>query len=412
MKNIFLTVSLIVLLVVVLFLSSYLEVPYLGSALYYIAGPFFEERVTSAELHNKYKNSIIKILIVPGHDNEFTGANFNGVRESDLNAEIGYHLLNFFKEDNEFESFITREKDGDYNPWFLKYVETQNVAITTFRDKLKSIMKEAVLRGHIKRTAQFYHNAADSRTSLILYGVNKWANENDIDIVLHIHFNDYPGRQYSATGRYSGFSVYIPENQLPNARASKEVAQMIKNKLEFFLSKSNLPAESGTVIEDQELIAIGSNASRDGVSVLVEYGYVYEPLFADESLRPATMKELAFQTYRGVKNYFEPDKKVLYQGYDTTLLPYAWRAALAPGERNKDVLSLQVALLKDGTYPPPGATLSQCPISGYFGDCTINAVKSFQEKYKEEILKPIGLVNPTGAVYSLTLDKLNNLYNN
>ncbi len=409
MKKYFLAVF---LLLVVLFSASYLEIPYLGSALYYIAGPFFEESITPEELRDKYKDSKIRILIVPGHDNESVGANFNGIIESDLNVEVGYRLLDFFKEDGKFESFITREKNGGYSSWFLKYVETQNTAITTFRDNLKSVMKEAVLKGHIKRAAPMYHNAADNRTSLILYGVNKWANENNIDIVLHIHFNDYPGRQYGASGRYSGFSVYVPESQLPNARASQEMARAIKNKLEFFLSKSNLPAESGTVVEDQELIAVGSNASRNGVSVLIEYGYLYESQFVDNNLRPAAMRELAFQTYRGVKNYFEPSKEVLHHGYDTTLLPYAWRAALAPGIRNKDVLSLQIALLKDGTYPPSGMALSQCPISGYFGDCTTNAVKNFQEKYKEEILKPAGLTSPNGTVYSLTLDKLNSLYNN
>lgn len=399
------------LLLVVLFFASYLEVPYLGSALYYIAGPFFGESVTPEELHGKYKNGAIRVLIVPGHDNNTFGTSFGGIRESDLNIEVGHYLLNFFKEDKSFESFVTREKDGNYSSWFLNYVETQRPTIKSFREKLSSVMKEAVLKGHFKKKAEVYHNAADGNTSIVLYGVNKWANENNIDIVIHIHFNDYAGRQYSDTGRYFGFSVYVPENQLPNARASQEMAQAIKEKLEFFLSKSNLPAESGTVIEDQELIAVGSNASRDGVSVLIEYGYIYEPQFVDENLRPATAKELAFQTYRGVKNYFEPDKKVMHRGYDTTLLPYIWSSALAPGIRNKDVLSLQVALLKNGIYPPSGATLSQCPVSGYFGDCTANAVKNFQEKYKEEILKPDGLTSPTGTVHSLTLDKLNSLYN-
>jgi len=400
------------LLFVALFFASYLEVPYLGSALYHIAGPFFGESVTPEELRNKYKNNAVKILIVPGHDNKFPGTDFSGVKESDLNVELGYYLLDFFEQDEKFELFITREKDGNYSSWFSEYVETQNAAIKTFQDTLKSVMKEAILKGRVRRNARVYHNAANSQTSLILYGVNKWANENNIDIVLHIHFNDYPGRQYSASGRYSGFSVYIPENQLPNARASKEIAQAIKNKLEFFFSKSTLPAEAEAVIEDQELIAIGSNASRDGVSALVEYGYIYEMQFIDKNLRPHTMKELAFQTYRGVKNYFEPSKKVLHQGYDTTPLPHMWKNALAPGTRNKDILSLQIALLKSGVYPPPGMMLSECPVSGYFGDCTVNAVKKFQEKYKEEILSPAGLVSPTGAVYSLTLNKLNNLYNN
>ncbi|MEK9183882.1 MAG: N-acetylmuramoyl-L-alanine amidase [Patescibacteria group bacterium] len=412
MKNIFLIASLIVLLATVLFLSSYLEVPYLGSALYYIAGPFFEERVTPEELRSKYNSGKIKVLLVPGHDNDLPGASFNGTKESDLNVEVGYHFFDFLSQDDKFEALITREKNGDYKQWLSDYVKNDRSLVENFREKLKSIMIDAIVKGKVKRNSVVYHNTASNKTSLLLYSINKWANENDIDIVLHIHFNDYPGRQYSAAGRYSGFSVYVPENQLPNARASKEVAKAIKNKLEFFFSKSDLPAESGIIIEDQELIAVGSNASRDGVSALIEYGYIYEPQFADGNLRPATMRELAFQTYRGVKNYFEPNKKVLHQGYDTTLLPYKWKSVLVPGLRSKDVLSLQIALLKDGTYPPSGRALSQCPISGYFGDCTTSAVKNFQEKYKDEILKPTGLINPTGNVNSLTLNKLNSLYNN
>lgn len=411
MKKYFLIAALIVLFVVILFLSSYLEVPYLGSALHYIAGPFFEERVTPEELHNKYKNGKMKILVVPGHDNTFSGASFNGVKEADLNVEVGYYLLDFFGGDDKFESFITREKNGDYSPWFLNYIAAHRPAIKTFREKLISVMREAALKGDVKREIQVSHNTANDNTSLVLYGINKWANENEINIVLHIHFNDYPGRQYGAAGRYSGFSIYVPENQLPNARASNEIAQVIKKKLEFFFSESNLPPEEGTVIEDQELIAVGSNASRDGVSALIEYGYIYEPQFIDKNLRHTVMKELAFQTYRGVKNYFEPNKKILHQGYDTTLLPYEWKSALAPGLRNKDILSLQIALLKDGTYPPSEMTLSGCPVSGYFGDCTTGAVKAFQEKYKDDILRPAGLGKGTGFVNSLTLNKLNSLYN-
>lgn len=402
----------VALLVVVLFFTSYLEVPYLGSALYYIAGPFFEERVTPEELRSKYKNGKMKILIVPGHDNTFSGASFNGVKESDLNVEIGYYLMDFFGGDDKFESFITREKNGNYSPWFLNYAAAQRSEIKTFREKLISVMREAVLKGDVKRKIQVPHNAANDNTSLVLYGVNKWANENEIDIVLHIHFNDYAGRQYGSAGRYSGFSIYIPEDQLPNARASKEVAQEIKKKMELFFSESDLPAESGAMIEDQELIAVGSNASREGVSALIEYGYIYEPQFTDTNLRRATMNEFAFQTYRGIKNYFEPSKKILHQNYDTTLLPYEWKNALAPGVRNKDVLALQMALIKEGSYPPPDMTLSGCPVSGYFGDCTSRAVKSFQEKYKNDILKPARLGAGTGFVNSLTLNKLNTLYGN
>ena len=70
-----------------------------------------------------------------------------------------------------------------------------------------------------------------------------------------------------------------------------------------YFAASDLPAESSALIEDQELIAVGSNASRDGVSVLVEYGYIYEPPFRNEEAREAMFKELAYQTYIGIKKF-------------------------------------------------------------------------------------------------------------
>ena len=129
---------------------------------------------------------------------------------------------------------------------------------------------------------QVEHNFATVDTALKLYAINKWANENNIEIVFHIHFNDYPGRKFNQIGEYTGFSIYVPEYQLPNHRASSKLAESLKNQLEKYFTKSDLPAESSALIEDQELIAVGSNASRDGVSVLVEYGYIYEPPFRNE----------------------------------------------------------------------------------------------------------------------------------
>jgi len=31
--------------------------------------------------------------------------------------------------------------------------------------------------------------------ALRLYGFNKWADENKVDAMVHIHFNDYPGER-------------------------------------------------------------------------------------------------------------------------------------------------------------------------------------------------------------------------
>lgn len=48
------------------------------------------------------------------------------------------------------------------------------------------------------------------------------------------------------------------------------------------------------------------------------------------------------------------------------------------------------------------------PVTGYFGQLTAEAVKLFQSKHSDEVLKPWNLSNPTGLVYLSTLRKINN----
>ncbi|MDB5189349.1 MAG: hypothetical protein JWL82_306, partial [Parcubacteria group bacterium] len=49
------------------------------------------------------------------------------------------------------------------------------------------------------------------------------------------------------------------------------------------------------------------------------------------------------------------------------------------------------------------------PITGFFGPMTTAAVKAFQSKYADQILKPWGITSPTGIVYYTTLHQINML---
>lgn len=394
---------------------SYFKIIHPDSALNYIAALFFEERITPEDLFQKYNsNKPLNILIVPGHDNISVGAEFQGLKEADLNAEVANDLFDLLQKDRKFNVFVTRNKNGDYNDWFSAYLENQKSAISVFRDYSRKIMTYAVNKGLVKKyRPKVYHNPASDDASLKLYGVNKWANQNDADIVIHIHFNDYPTRKYNLPGKYSGFAIYVPENQLPNSRASVELAKSIKNRLEKYFPKSNFPGEAATIVEDQQLVAVGSSGSLDAAALLVEYGYIYESQFINSQLRPLVMKELALQTYLGIRNYFEPMQSAVYGVYNTTLLPYHWAQNLDKGMRgSEDVMHLQAALLKEGFYPSLGKNLSDCPINGNFGDCTFDAVCAFQEKYKDEILSPLKLNKCTGSVGPTTCADLNRLYGN
>lgn len=78
---------------------------------------------------------------------------------------------------------------------------------------------------------------------------------------------------------------------------------------------------------------------------------------------------------------------------------------LSPGtSNNNDVKCLQQFLKNQGNSIYPEGL-----ITGYFGNLTKQAVIRFQEKYKSEILTPIGLQNGTGIVGEKTRAKINTM---
>jgi len=294
-------ILIIVLILSAILISRYLEIPVFQN----IASLVFPEKITPENLKENYQKNNLKILIVPGHDKSSYGAQYRGVTEESINAKLGNYLYDYLTSDSHFSVFTTRGYSGEYNNWFLEYMEKEKTNVSSFRDKLKTAMRSLLKTGAVTKNTKVYHNPAADNTSLNLYAVNKWANDNNIDLVIHIHFNDYPGRTYDLPGKHSGFSIYIPERQLPNYRISHEIAESLKTELETILKPSNFPKEKDTIIEDQQLIAVGSNASRDGASILIEYGYIYENKVYDKNLREQTLANMAYKTFLGIKNYFE-----------------------------------------------------------------------------------------------------------
>jgi len=82
---------------------------------------------------------------------------------------------------------------------------------------------------------------------------------------------------------------------------------------------------------------------------------------------------------------------------------FLFKRDLKYGDKGEEVRKLQECLAKDPQIYP------QKQITGYFGTKTKNAVIKFQQKYKEEILQPIGLQKGTGKVGKLTRKKLNEI---
>jgi N-acetylmuramoyl-L-alanine amidase len=369
------------------------------------ASVFFVESVTTDGLRQKYAraargDSKVKILIVPGHDNDSWGTEFRGVREAEMSAAVGEELARLLSGDPQYEPVLVRTRQ-DYAKEFRDYFIAERAAVQGFVANKKQVMKDLVKAGMIHRAQGVVHNAAPFEVVWKLYGINQWANDNRADIVLHLHFNDYPGRPYARVGRYNGFSIYVPETQFSNARASRAVAESLFTQFSKFFAASNFPLEDSGIVPDQDLIAVGAYNTLDAAGLLIEYGYIYEERFKNAAIREAFLKELALQTYIGLNNFFGNPKEALRR-YPTTFLPYAWETPLSDGATaQQSVLSLQAALLFEEFYPPEGDKRA-CPLMGSFGPCTARAVVRFQQKHS---------ISPaTGVAGELTLSKLNELY--
>lgn len=252
------------------------------------------------------KNQKIKILIVPGHDDEIWGAQYGNIKEADMNLALSNKLMNILKKDKRFDVYITRNWDG-YTKTFSNYFANERDEIISFRDNAKKETKNNIESGiYINKENEVPHVGVKEETSIKLYGINKWANENKIDAVIHVHFNDYPRNNKWEIGKYKGFCMYTPEEQFENSIESNNLAKKIFKELKKSYSTSTYEKESLGILPEQGLIAIGANSTleEDTLSVLIEYGYIYR--FKDYSFRQKSYEKMSSLTYKGLVNYFFP----------------------------------------------------------------------------------------------------------
>jgi N-acetylmuramoyl-L-alanine amidase len=408
MKNFRIYIALGILISVLFFLASQKEAgQFAGNVKKFLAGVFFFNSVTDEGLMEKYEmakkgDGRIKILVVPGHDDGNGGTAFRDIREKDLNIEIAEEITNLLRLQDEFEVSLTKNRE-EYNPIITSYLAAERESIIEFEQKHKNLMGALVKSGIINSRSGIDHITAPAETALRLYGINKWANDNDMDIIIHAHFNDYPTRRRGEAGKYSGLAIYVPDRQFSNAQASGELAEKVFDRLTAFFAKSDMPEERAGIIEDQELIAIGANNTLDAAVLFIEYGYIYEPQFLNPRVRALAVKELAAQTYLGVLDFFSADLPDILKPYGSASLPHLFEDNLKIGTKgNSDVFALQFALSFDDLYPPRGKSVNDCPINGNFGPCTEDSVTDFQKKY--------GIEPAVGYAGPLTRAKLNEMF--
>ena len=285
-----------------------MKIALLASVIALLASVFFVDSSTPEHLRARYAEAgkggtPLKILVVPGHDNDASGTEYRGMREADLTLALGKQVATLIAKDPRFAVKLARTDSG-YDSELVTYFKDHRSDIITFQKSQRGMMKQYLSTGQVASNVIVNHNTAPSEVAVRLWGINKWANENQYDLVIHIHFNDVPRADRSKPGAYTGFAIYIPEHQFSNAKGSKAVAAAIEAELEKSYSPSTHPKEASTPVEDQELIAIGSNNSLDGAGMLIEYAYIYEPLLQQDSTRAGALSTMAEKTYRGVEDFF------------------------------------------------------------------------------------------------------------
>jgi len=247
----------------------------------------------------------IKILLVPGHDNKVWGAQYGNIKEAAMTLALATRIYNILKQDKRFAVYITRNSQG-YMKEFADYFANQQADILAFKENARKIMRDKIVNGSFVQKKNVPHHRVSEDVAIRLYGFNKWADENKIDAMIHIHFNDYPRPNKWTIGKYKGFAIYLPDGQFPNSKESAQLAADISTQLRKKYATSSYKLEAGGLVPDQTLIALGSNGTLNVSvrSVLIEYSYIYEKKFRTKSARLQAYKNMAALTATGIKNYF------------------------------------------------------------------------------------------------------------
>jgi len=241
-----------------------------------------------------------KVLLVAGHTAQTKGAVFGNTTEYELNYDIMKKLEREMKSRG-FEVLVSHE-GSDYNQTFLNYFDANEKRILDYRENRKDAYDKQYPQGVVTNDTD--HNHASPLGVIQLYGVNLWANENNMDAVVHLHFNDYPGRPAGTRGTHTGFSVFAPLKTNQHFIESFNLAKSVEKHMLKYINRSTVKNESAGVLES-ELIAVGQANSTTMPSILIENGFIYESKFTDKSRREPVLTRQANSIANGIEEYFQ-----------------------------------------------------------------------------------------------------------
>jgi N-acetylmuramoyl-L-alanine amidase len=333
-------------------------------------------QISFANAREKYQaGQKVKILIIPGHDKKYSGAYFRGISEQEINLELANKIKTELAKDPLVEVVVSRDADG-YIKDLQKYFEERKSAIKNFIEVHKKQTAKQKTQDGFELDAQVPHADALPEVAYQLYGTNKWAAENDFDLIVNVHFNDDTNHAPTEEGDFSGFTIYVPDEKLLNHEEADILGAAIGFRMSQTFPLSNMPleaniADDGGVVSDFNLIALGSNRTLKIPSVLVEYSYIYEP-HIKENLFDLSSYVMARATTRGIYDYLNGSQAMKN-------LLYFWDAKSLGKDvkQGSDVLALQFALSELGFFP--AKNFQRCNFDAVLGPCTQASIKEFQK---------------------------------
>ena len=174
--------------------------------------------------------------------------------------------------------------------------------------------------------------------------------------------------------------------------------------------ESNKKDTDGDGVSDQydsENDNPNNDTDKDGVSNIDEKNAGTDP--RDAASKPVDKKEVSGVHDKEVtgdvvtdsNNNMQSEEGASEKAQDNSICQL-FTTTVRYGQRSDEVKRVQEFLMKEGVFDYHTAT-------GYYGHITDRAVRAFQAKYTEEILKPWGLSKPTGLWYKTTRAKANAL---
>ncbi len=221
-----------------------------------------------------------------------------------MNLALATKIFNLLKKDPKYQVYITRDSSG-YTKDFAEHFELNEEHIDSFIESSKKNILSNLGIGTFIKKANTPHAQASEAAVFKLYAINKWVNKNEIDAVIHVHFNDYRRKTKWRMGDREGFAIYVPDEQFLNSEESFKLGNNIFNELVKKYKTSNYVNELGGMVSDQRLIALGANRTlvAKARTILVEYGYIYK--FGNREKRLKDYEQMAELTVAGLNNYYK-----------------------------------------------------------------------------------------------------------